>query len=74
MANSPKFINDEYKYGFKNDDVSFLNTGKGLTEDIVREISALKHEPDWMLQFRLKSYRAFLQNADAEIWTGFKLP
>jgi Fe-S cluster assembly protein SufB len=61
MANSPKFINDEYKYGFKNKDVSVLNTGKGLTEDIVREISALKHEPDWMLQFRLKSYRAFLK-------------
>jgi hypothetical protein len=28
--NSPKFINDEYKYGFKNRDVSVLNTGKGL--------------------------------------------
>ncbi|OPZ37403.1 MAG: FeS cluster assembly protein SufB [Tenericutes bacterium ADurb.BinA155] len=61
MADSPKFINDEYKYGFKNKDVSVLNTGKGLTEDIVREISALKHEPEWMLEFRLKSYRAFLK-------------
>jgi Fe-S cluster assembly protein SufB len=61
MTKKPEFINDEYKYGFKNRDVSVLNTGKGLNEDIIREISALKHEPDWMLQFRLRSYRAFLK-------------
>ncbi len=49
----------EYKYGFKDEDVSLLDTGKGLSEEIVREISKLKNEPDWMLEFRLKAYNAF---------------
>ncbi len=48
-----------YKYGFKDKDVSIFNTGKGLTEEVVREISKLKNEPDWMLEFRLKCYKAF---------------
>lgn len=52
-------IGEEYKYGFKDEDVSVLNTGKGLSEDVVKEISALKGEPEWMREFRLKSYRAF---------------
>lgn len=51
--------NEEYKYGFRNEDVSTFKTGKGLNEAIVREISAAKHEPDWMTQFRLDAYRAF---------------
>ena len=52
---------EDYKYGCKNDDVSIFNTGKGLSEDIIREISALKKEPEWMLEFRLKAYREFLK-------------
>ncbi|HOC80983.1 MAG TPA: Fe-S cluster assembly protein SufB, partial [Bacilli bacterium] len=56
-----KLPKSEYEYGFKNDDVSILNTGKGLNEDIVRTISRLKNEPEWMLEFRLRSYRAFLK-------------
>jgi len=59
MADEPKFLQEGYKYGFKNEDVSVLTTGKGINEDVIREISSLKREPDWMLQFRLKSYRAF---------------
>lgn len=50
----------EYKYGFSDEDVSVFNTGKGLNEQIVREISSLKGEPEWMLEFRLKSLKAFL--------------
>lgn len=34
---------------------------KGLEEEVVKQISKVKHEPDWMLEFRLKSYHAFLQ-------------
>ncbi|MCQ2776574.1 MAG: Fe-S cluster assembly protein SufB [Bacilli bacterium] len=49
----------EYKYGFKDKDVSILTTGKGLSEEVVREISRLKNEPDWMLEYRLKSLKAF---------------
>ena len=55
-----KFPKDkEYAYGFKNDDVSILSTGKGLNEEVVRTISRLKNEPEWMLDFRLKAYRTF---------------
>ena len=50
---------DEMNTGFKNEDVSILNTGVGLTEEIVRAISAYKNEPDWMLEYRLKAYKAF---------------
>ena len=50
---------EDYKYGFKDDDPSILNTGKGLNEDVVRQISKLKNEPEWMLEFRLKALKAF---------------
>lgn len=51
---------EDYKYGFKNDDVSILKTDKGLNEEIIRAISSYKNEPEWMLEFRLKAYKAFL--------------
>ncbi len=50
---------EDYKYGFKDKDVSILKTDIGLNEDIIRQISKLKNEPDWMLEYRLKSYKAF---------------
>ena len=50
---------DDYKYGFKDEDVSIVKTAVGLNEDTVREISRLKDEPDWMLEFRLKALKAF---------------
>ena len=37
---------EDYKYGFKNEDVSDKKTNIGLNEDIVREISSLKNEPE----------------------------
>ena len=52
---------EDYKYGFKDKDVSILKTDIGLNEDIIRQISKLKNEPDWMLEYRLKSYQAFLK-------------
>jgi Fe-S cluster assembly protein SufB len=54
-----KIPETEYKYGFKDKDTSIITTGLGLSEEVVREISKLKNEPDWMLEFRLKSYKAF---------------
>ena len=59
MENKDKLPSEDYKYGFKNEDVSILNTGKGLNEDVVRAISKLKNEPEWMLEFRLKALKAF---------------
>lgn len=50
----------EYAYGFNDGDVSVFKTNTGLTEDTVREISKIKNEPDWMLEFRLQSYRHFI--------------
>ena len=50
---------EDYKYGFKDKDVSIVKTDIGLNEDIIRQISKLKNEPEWMLEYRLKSYKAF---------------
>ena len=49
----------EYKFGFHDDVDPILSTGKGLNESVIRELSAAKNEPEWMLEFRLKSYEAF---------------
>lgn len=50
---------DNYKYGFYDGDISVVNTGKGLNESVVRQISALKNEPEWMLEYRLQSLKVF---------------
>ena len=50
---------DEYKYGFADEDTSVYNTGKGLTEEIVREISRIKEEPEWMTEFRVNAFHTF---------------
>ncbi|MCP0885935.1 Fe-S cluster assembly protein SufB [Ligilactobacillus sp. WILCCON 0076] len=52
-------LGGEYQYGFKDDITPVFTTGEGLTEDIVREISAAKNEPQWMLDFRLKAYKIY---------------
>jgi Fe-S cluster assembly protein SufB len=49
----------EYKYGFKDKDVSIFRSKRGLTKEIVEEISRMKNEPEWMLNFRLKSLEQF---------------
>ncbi|QLL78193.1 Fe-S cluster assembly protein SufB [Ligilactobacillus saerimneri] len=54
-----KDIGKEYKYGFKDNIEPILTTGEGLTADIVRQISAAKNEPEWMLDFRLRAYKIY---------------
>ena len=49
----------EYQFGFHDDVEPIYSTGKGLSEEVIRELSAAKGEPEWMLDFRLKSYAAF---------------
>ena len=51
---------EEYQYGFSDKDVSLFNSGKGLNEDVIRFISKSKGEPEWMLEYRLKAYRYFV--------------
>jgi Fe-S cluster assembly protein SufB len=50
---------EDYKYGFITEEKSFFKARPGLDEDIVREISAHKQEPEWMLEFRLKALKIY---------------
>jgi len=49
----------EYQWGFHDEERPAIKIERGLTEDTVRQISAHKGEPEWMLDFRLKSYKIF---------------
>jgi Fe-S cluster assembly protein SufB len=52
---------DSYKYGFSDPDVSVFKTKKGLNREVVEQISRMKGEPEWMLEFRLKALEHFLE-------------
>jgi Fe-S cluster assembly protein SufB len=52
-------LNFDYKFGFSMPDKSVYKTKRGLNEDIVCEISKIKAEPQWMTDFRIKSYETF---------------
>lgn len=49
-----------YKYGWHDADAAGARAKKGIDESVVRAISADKHEPEWMLDLRLKGYKAFM--------------
>ena len=55
----------EYKYGFVTD-IESDSAPAGLSEDIIRFISAKKGEPEWLLDFRLKAYRHWLTLTEPE--------
>jgi len=59
----------EYKYGFQDPDVTIFKTRKGLDREVVQQISAMKGEPDWMLEFRLKALEHF-QARPMPTWGG----
>jgi Fe-S cluster assembly protein SufB len=48
-----------YQYGWADSDVAGTNARRGISEDVVRDISARKGEPDWMLQVRLRALKMF---------------
>lgn len=54
-------VNEEYekKYGFSDPENAVFKTKKGLSEDVVRQISKQKGEPEWMLQRRLTALKIF---------------
>ncbi len=60
MSTIEALANREYKYGFVTD-IESETVPRGLDEEIVRTISAKKNEPEWMLDWRLKAYRHWLQ-------------
>lgn len=51
----------EYKWGFKDPDTYVFKARKGLDEEVVKQISWMKKEPEWMLEFRLKALDHFLK-------------
>src|SRR5690606_38521304 len=50
---------DRYKFGWADPDVAGASARRGLNEEVVRDISAKKDEPEWMLDLRLKGLRLF---------------
>ncbi|CDQ39161.1 MULTISPECIES: Fe-S cluster assembly protein SufB [Virgibacillus] len=60
---------EEYKYGFHDRDVSVFRSGKGLTREVVEEISKMKEEPQWMLDYRLKALEHFYERPMPQ-WGG----
>jgi Fe-S cluster assembly protein SufB len=63
---------DKYKYGFVTD-IEAETAPKGLNEDIIRFISAKKHEPEWLLEWRLKAYRHWLTMPEPD-WSKVNFP
>jgi Fe-S cluster assembly protein SufB len=63
---------EQYKYGFVTD-IESDKAPKGLSEDIVRFISAKKSEPAWMLEWRLDAYRRWLTMRDPD-WARVSYP
>jgi len=63
MSSDAQIIQDigEYRYGFNDPDTSVFKSGKGLDREIVEQISSMKGEPKWMLDFRLKALEHFNQ-------------
>ena len=65
-------LGERYKYGWSTEiDLDFAP--KGLSEDIVRFISAKKEEPEWLLEWRLKAYRHWLTMDEPE-WSKVQFP
>ncbi len=64
-------VNKEYKHGWVTD-IEADVAPKGLSEDIIRLISAKKREPEWLLDWRLKAYRGWLKMSEPHNWPNIK--
>ncbi len=62
-----QLANKEYQYGFYTD-IETESVPKGLNEEVIRLISAKKQEPDWLLEWRLKAYRNWLNMEEPRWW------
>ena len=60
----------DYKYGFHDDVAPVFKSRKGLNKEIIHQISDMKDEPDWMLEFRLEAYEIFKSKPDVK-WGGY---
>ena len=64
-------VNQQYKYGFVTD-IEADVAPKGLSEDVIRLISAKKREPEWLLEWRLKAYRGWLKLQEPHHWANIR--
>lgn len=67
-----ELTNKEYKYGFVTD-IESDSLPIGLNEGIIRQLSAIKEEPEWMTEWRLKAYRHWLTMEEPK-WPNVKYP
>jgi Fe-S cluster assembly protein SufB len=67
-----ELTNKEYKFGFVTD-IEADTIPKGLNEDVIRQLSAKKQEPEWMTEWRLKAYRHWLTMEEPK-WPNVKYP
>jgi Fe-S cluster assembly protein SufB len=68
-----QLANKEYKWGFVSD-IESESIPKGLSEDVVRLISAKKNEPAWLLEWRLKAYRYWTTMGEPRWWPNVTFP
>lgn len=66
------YVEEDYKYGFKTT-VEYEDFPKGINEEVVREISRRKNEPEWMLEFRLEAYQKWTQMEEPN-WANVNYP
>jgi len=76
MENSTEFLEEiagkEYEHGFVTD-IEMDILPPGLNEETIHFISQKKKEPEWLLEWRLKAFRAF-QKMELPTWQNFKMP
>lgn len=66
-------IQSEYKWGFTTD-IDTETFAPGLNEDVVKALSKKKNEPEWMLEFRLKAFRAWQNMKEPDNWAHINYP
>src|SRR5215472_14950559 len=67
-----ELANREYQHGFVTD-IEAESVPPGLNEEIIRLISAKKHEPDWLLQWRLKAFRHWQTMEEPRWWPKLEI-
>jgi Fe-S cluster assembly protein SufB len=67
-----EYVNTEYEAGFVTD-VASETIAPGLSEDVIRFISAKKNEPQWLLEWRLKAYKTWLEMKEPD-WAHLNYP
>ena len=65
-SSAEEFVEQPYKYGFHTE-IETDKIPKGISEEVVRLISAKKEEPEYLLNFRLKAYRHWLTQSEPDL-------